>query len=404
MDVDPQTEFSGALHKSKFRSLAPDAESSKQKHATRPAETDQSSALTPLAQNDLAAQPEDRRARQHPLARSHVAPISPPLTPGSSASSDLANTTTTTTASDSAPQLPASPPPILPVVPPSPYDPLLTPSFRHSPPRLPSDQPWRFPSPSHPLHSRSRELSLSMLVRDFNSPAAKGPLAIGESPRIIASPASPRVFSSSTRKPNVFDLGTPESLEKLARPSPLASLTRGRFGSQKARYLIQESPLQHTSKNTNKTHRPGFSDDWLVGVSLTPARAAIDSLTSHDPFSLVLSPWRTNPVRQGRPSSPTGNPPGTESPVLRNATLPSGVGLGIGLLAPFNPDGDSREANESNSFEDLLSHATLTEEEEDEAEVAHSLEKEFKVESKSNVHANSPPSKKRRTMAPPTSP
>ena len=50
----------------------------------------------------------------------------------------------------------ASPLPPVPVIPLSPYNPLITPSFRHSPPRLPSDQPWRFPSPSHLLHASLR--------------------------------------------------------------------------------------------------------------------------------------------------------------------------------------------------------------------------------------------------------
>lgn len=40
-----------------------------------------------------------------------------------------------------------SPPPTQPVLSDaSPYNPLRTPAFRHSPPRLPSDQPWRFSS------------------------------------------------------------------------------------------------------------------------------------------------------------------------------------------------------------------------------------------------------------------
>ncbi|KAF7310986.1 hypothetical protein HMN09_00641900 [Mycena chlorophos] len=68
---------------------------------------------------------------------------------------------------------PGSPTPE-PVIPPaSPYNPLLTPSFRHSPPRLPSDHPWRFNSPSHPLH-RSRNVSLTMLRGD--SPVIQTPL------------------------------------------------------------------------------------------------------------------------------------------------------------------------------------------------------------------------------------
>ncbi|KAI9445256.1 hypothetical protein H4582DRAFT_903898 [Lactarius indigo] len=73
----------------------------------------------------------------------------------------------------------ASPSPARPVIPISPYNPLTTPSFRHSPPRLPSDQPWRFPSPSHPLHFTSVDVSLGMIMREQASPsgAVSAPLA-----------------------------------------------------------------------------------------------------------------------------------------------------------------------------------------------------------------------------------
>jgi hypothetical protein len=58
----------------------------------------------------------------------------------------------------------------LPTIPPSPYDPTQTPTFRHSHPYQPHDHPWRFPSPTHPLHSRQRDLSLSLLAGPTGTP------------------------------------------------------------------------------------------------------------------------------------------------------------------------------------------------------------------------------------------
>lgn len=332
----------------------------------------------------------DNKSRYHPLSRSYLPPLSPPLTPQPSLPSDPAINTS--------PQL------ALPVVPPSPYDPLLTPSFRHSPPRLPSDQPWRFPSPSHPLHSRSREISLSMLVRDLNSPLTKNPLAIGESPRVsVSSAASPRVFPSSSRT-GVLDLDTPESLDKLSRSSPRAFLNKGKFArsGQKARYFIQESPLQHASKTVTKGHRrlnSVFSDDWPTDVSPSSA-THIDSLTTSDPFTIVYSPWRPNIGSRERHSPPATTIAGAESPVLRNPARSSGVGLGIGLLGPFIPQGTSHYSAQARTFNDMLTRTTLAEEQDDEAEVASFLE----ISTKDNVDLSTepdiPPLKKRRILCP----
>ena len=78
-----------------------------------------------------------------------------------------------------------------PVIPLSPYNPLTTPSFRHSPPRLPSDQPWRFPSPATHFISllwMPHSESLGMVRRKQASPSGviSVPSAIDVSPVIIA--------------------------------------------------------------------------------------------------------------------------------------------------------------------------------------------------------------------------
>src|SRR6266404_677890 len=113
----------------------------------------------------------------------------------------------------------ASPSPPRPVIPISPYNPLTTPSFRHSPPRLPSDQPWRFPSPSHPLHFTSSDVSLGMIMREQASPsgAILGPLAVDVSPVIIA-PRDGK--SSSFNTPGIVILGKKDLGRSTAKPTP----------------------------------------------------------------------------------------------------------------------------------------------------------------------------------------
>ncbi|KAI0673453.1 hypothetical protein C8Q78DRAFT_967961 [Trametes maxima] len=85
------------------------------------------------------------------------------------------------------------------IPPESPYDPLRTPAFRHSPARLPSDQPWRA---SGAASSQAvRQLTLGMLVCGEASPTVRG---LDVSPIVIV-PASERkkrsIFSPPTRTP-----------------------------------------------------------------------------------------------------------------------------------------------------------------------------------------------------------
>ncbi|KAF8078519.1 hypothetical protein FPV67DRAFT_59047 [Lyophyllum atratum] len=397
LDVAPQTEFRTASHKSKFRSLLPVAEGVKRSKSTK----DNEQVAVPLApkipQGEFPSQVDGKGIKHHPLSRSHVPPPSPPLTPHSS---DPANVSLE---SDSI--IATSSPPTLPTVPPSPYDPLLTPSFRHSPPRLPSDQPWRFPSPSHPLHSRSRELSLSMLIRDLNSPIAKDSRAVGESPSLVqASPIpSPRPFGSTNPKRVLHDPDTPESLDRLSRPSPRALFLRSRLPipSTRTRYRIQESPLQQNSRTFIRRHKQSdseISDEWLSEVSLTSSTSNLDSsalLPSGDPFTIMYPSWGS--VNDDAPAGGAEHPrspitsAGAESPVLRNAALPTGVGLGIGLLGPFTlPEDDAHRAADDSDFDGMHS------EEGDEAEVASFLAVSTKDNIVADAYERTPPLKKRR--------
>ncbi|KAI0639723.1 hypothetical protein C8Q77DRAFT_1043616 [Trametes polyzona] len=72
------------------------------------------------------------------------------------------------------------------IPPESPYDPTRTPAFRHSPARLPSDQPWRASGAA--VSSAVRQLTLGMLVCGEASPNVRG---LDVSPIVIV-PASER--------------------------------------------------------------------------------------------------------------------------------------------------------------------------------------------------------------------
>lgn len=136
----------------------------------------------------------------------------------------------------------------------SPYDPLLTPAFRYSSPRHPIDQPWRFPSPSHPLHSKAHDLSLCMLMRGEASPIVSG---LDVSPVVIM-PASERtkrsIFSSPLVNLAFQDKDSPLKLEGSSKLRGMASPSPRRlFGeggpvpitdrAQFKKYRIPQSPL-----------------------------------------------------------------------------------------------------------------------------------------------------------------
>jgi hypothetical protein len=108
-------------------------------------------------------------------------------------------------------------PPILPstIMPQSPYDPLLTPSFRHSPPRLPSDQPWRFPSPSHPLYSKGHDFCLTMLAPSTISPVIKCDTQANPSPMQTATPPGPFTTVFSKDYPVSTDTSASKTLATL---------------------------------------------------------------------------------------------------------------------------------------------------------------------------------------------
>lgn len=274
--------------------------------------------------------------------------VSPPLTP-KSVSPQLAQT------SLSEPAFP-SPERSESVIPPSPaYNPLLTPSFRHSPARLPSDQPWRYPSPSHPLHSRARELYLGAVVCGAASPSIKGTASFNASPAsLLNTPAiihmargsapdsedtdhldsSPIGVRSSPR--SLFNFGmspyAPSSAPlDFKTPSRVDDSPLGRFMRHKKHHR-QKSSLSTYSELGNL-----FSEASSSGLGGDNGLMTSIRLESEDPFGLYPS-WFKESKSTGMGS------PGGESPVLRSsqsfdesmeAHKSNTMGLGIGLGEPF---------------------------------------------------------------------
>ncbi|KXN89931.1 hypothetical protein AN958_04935 [Leucoagaricus sp. SymC.cos] len=361
LEVAPGTEPQNVSHKSKFRSSA----------LTGPP-TESSGKLV----KDNCAMPSDPPPESTPaLGRqpSTGPSTTPPLTPHSS--SDAGNISMES--SDTVPPTPPS----APLVPPSPYNPLLTPSFRHSPPRLPSDQPWRYPSPSHPLHSQTRELSLSMLVRNVASPLVKGSPILGSSP-LIYPPSS----SSTSRflRPE-----TPLGAVRLPlSTSNQARFTKGRIGSSplanrpdfnRSRHRVEESPLSCGLKRSKKRPISELTDDWFSGASLLPSQLS-------DPFNSIFSSGG------GDRPSPMKRVLEAESPVLRTRISTEAKGLGIGLLEPFNltrkatsdDEGDNIGTDSSSNFGDIQDL--------DNSKDSANLESELELQQSPSA----PPAKKRR--------
>ncbi|KAI0051713.1 hypothetical protein FA95DRAFT_1554244 [Auriscalpium vulgare] len=240
----------------------------------------------------------------------------------------------------------APPTPIRPILPASPYNPLSTPSFRHSPPRLPSDQPWRFPSPSHPLHSRARDVALTTLV-------AQTPKAVVDASPVNIVPQSGKASVFST--PNVVVFGKRKEPGTNALPTKNVGLG---FTKPTPRRLFLSgtlpSPVSYeryrpaTSRPNNSDFTPRASKSSSDFSLDTPARLPISNglLQSasveggEDPFfDLYGSIVEFHKEQAGV------NPPllMTESPVIRTTkTAQSALGSrpfkssGLGLMEAFS--------------------------------------------------------------------
>ncbi|KAJ3868739.1 hypothetical protein EV359DRAFT_77382 [Lentinula novae-zelandiae] len=329
--------------------FAPDTSQTQQKIRFRPAIMGDPMKNVPSA--PLTSTEDSTEQRNPPL-------FTPPLTPRRSSSVPIS-------ASDDVSQ--TSTPPV-PVIPFSPYDPRATPAFRHSPAPTPYDQPWRYPSPSHPF-SKARDLSLSVLLRNSGSLTVDSPSPIPSLMRDdISSPSS----SLISKKSFFVDLNTPSSITN-RRLTGLKSSTSTRPA------LSEESPLGRGIVGRSSHHRNNSElslDDWL---SLPVTR---------NPFLTSLNDWdsenNSSPVAHGL-INPALNP--TESPVVRRDNPLDRSGLGIGLLEPFTLPGSRGNANDSPS--DI----------EDEFEIMDNLTSSRPNPESGNTETMTPPPKKRRTSA-----
>ncbi|KAF4623155.1 hypothetical protein D9613_001896 [Agrocybe pediades] len=337
--VAPQTAPDMVSHKSRFRTVKPLSDANKRRSRdTKKDAEDEPQAATCLAKLEVVPDMrEESSGTDHPPLRAKT----PPFTPRTSPSFDGCNEVTSAKGLGSPLQH----------VPESPYNPLQTPSFRHSPPRLPSDQPWRFPSPSHPLHSTTRDLSLTMLSRPLPSPLLKGSLDLGSSAITMLTMGSSPITSSAALTSDADYLETPARIKSsftktIDKLNFLAGMSSSPFHSTKrsakSKRLLQGSPL--------KSHRRQGSDISEVWFS-----ASTPSSPSNDPFSIYNSWPPMGNESHVSPARLPKSPSEPESPVLRSSgSAPPAISYGINLLEAFKYPGDEILTPADDDLQDIL--------------------------------------------------
>jgi hypothetical protein len=188
----------------------------------------------------------------------------------------------------------------------------------------------------------------------MQSPLAKGSPTGNGIPRVHgASPvASPSVFGKEPRS-GILDFDSPA---KSSNYSPISILFRGRLptGSDRTHKLriVEESPLSRSYRDErgNKRSISDLTDDWLSEVPINPPTIS----SGNDPFASIWSTVNGKEDIDNR--SKSFGCTDAVSPVLRSAgSLPSNVGLGIGLLDPFTLSDDGVPPSGSDSDFDGLS-------------------------------------------------
>jgi len=257
----------------------------------------------------------------------------------------------------------------------SPYNPLTTPSFRHSPPRLPSDQPWRFPSPSHPLHFTASDVSLGMVLREQTSPSAMATAssAIDVSPVIIA----PRDGKASLfNTPSVVIFGK-KDITSTTKPTPrrlfisssLPTPITERLGLDRSR-LGEESPLRRIgTRGTPRISRAAMLAPTRIkmsGVAIGPP-----SIIGEDPFgNLCGTMTESGRLFSGRAIATPLSSPNADSPVVRTRRYMSNDNLikstlnrelyskeqtiGLGLLEAFSPKQEIADIEDDCEIDSML--------------------------------------------------
>ncbi|KAI9457721.1 hypothetical protein F5148DRAFT_340783 [Russula earlei] len=275
LSISKRTSLVDEASKSRLRSLRPAASASTSALSDRRNDNDSdidtdlrppSAPRVPQGEFPVLVPPVDPSRPPFSQADSRDSPTPPPNSPRS-LSPEVAPRSR-----EASPSLP------LPVIPISPYNPLTTPSFRHSPPRLPSDQPWRFPSPSHPLHF-TLDVSLGMVRPERASPSqtvSTSSSTIDVSPVIIA-PRDGKASSFNT--PGVVIFGKKDVGRSNMKPTP------------RRLFLSSSLPTPFTERLSLDRPRPAEeSPQKHIGSRNTPRASKFAPTRTKMNASLVVSP------------------------------------------------------------------------------------------------------------------
>jgi hypothetical protein len=301
----------------------------------------------------------------------------------------------------------ALPFPPVPVIPISPYNPLTTPSFRHSPPRLPSDQPWRFPSPSHPLHFTALDASLGMVTGEQASPSGvvSAPSAIDVSPVIIA-PRDGKASSYNT--PSVLIFGKKDTGRSTTKPTPRRLFISSSLPTPITEHLgldrsrpAEESPLRRIGgRCTPRTSKaPMFA----------PARIKMNGILAASPgedlfgklYGTVTEPGK---LSSGRTIATPLSSPNADSPVVRTRRylcddnlMKSALNrskeqfIGLGLMEAFSLKQEAADNEDDCEIDSMLMSSPVLR-----ARSAAELDLEDRNEEGRDTPGLLPPVKKRR--------
>ena len=270
----------------------------------------------------------------------------------------------------------ASPSRPLPVIPMSPYNPLTTPSFRHSPPHLPSDQPWRFPSPSHPLHFTASDVSLGLVIHEQATPSGivSAPSALDVSPVIIA-PRDGKATSFNT--PSVVLFGKKDMGRSTTKPTPrrlfvsstLPTPITERLSFDRSR-PSEESPLRRVGGRV--TPRPSRVAMFPpTRIKMTGVAIGSPSILGEDPFGNHYGTMlEAGKLFSGRSIATPLSSPNADSPVVRTrrymsndnlvkSTLNRGLfakeqTIGFGLLEAFSPKQETADIEDDCEIDSML--------------------------------------------------
>ncbi|KAF7799013.1 hypothetical protein EIP86_010243 [Pleurotus ostreatoroseus] len=253
----------------------------------------------------------------------------------------------------------------------SPYNPLLTPSFRHSPPRLPSEQPWR-------LNSNA----LCMLAQAESSPTVRG---LDVSPLLLV-PRGERTKQSIFSSPlSPLAQSTPDKRKDITKPTPRRLFSESTLPTPFTERLKfqghRNSPLAVGFTPVKRKMIPSLMPSGGAWCASSPAKSPgkgigkglglMGPIHLDDPFTEGTSTlWTAADSDNEKSNSPPDSSPEAESPVLRasqlsqadassaDVSMPSSsqdsVASGLGLLEGFSLKDRAAAAEDSDEDEPMF--------------------------------------------------